>query len=46
MKPHIFWDGDSWACCLDWSLDSSVWGFGDTPLEAYEQWNKRMGLPA
>lgn len=45
MKPTIISTGDDWAC---WSLGivdgyypSVTFGWGQTPLHAYEEWEKQ-----
>lgn len=46
MKPLIFCDGDGWICCLDWDDDEAIWGYGDTPSEAYDNWKAQVGITA
>lgn len=39
MKPHIYWKNGRWVCRI-----FGLIGVGDSPVEAYDRWNWRMGL--
>lgn len=42
MRPKLFKDGDQWCCLFGEDIQSGVCGFGKTPFEAIEGFNRSM----
>jgi hypothetical protein len=46
-KPRLFIDGDKWCALYGENLQDGVAGFGDSPAEAYNDfdinWGKKLG---
>jgi hypothetical protein len=39
-KPKIYKDGNKWCCLLGKNIQEGICGFGDSPHEATEDFNK------
>lgn len=44
LKPVVFKDGDSFCCILGPDPQMGVFGCGNTPEEALEEWNDQLKL--